>query len=290
MKTHKSFHCHATLALAALAALTMTACEERYDGSSNEAAKASMEKMCKSLTVDETKEFASSYMIIGLDNLGDDYTLNKMLDGKTVAEINAVAAEIKAKREAEKEKRRIEREQREKEEAERRKAEEEQRRQEKISALTEKISVLRKQEEENQANQAKRDKIIITGASFRMEKDRFINTPKPIISFTINNTSEATISQLSFDAVLTSTGRKVPWVKDGFSYSFKGGLNPGEQQKLDLAPNPFSDWGRVENRDDYQLQLTIDSVYDETEEKIWLIHKNTEKERLECEQELKGLQ
>ena len=289
MKTTFTFGRSSAVALLTLTSIMLSSCEKRFDGTTEESAKASMESMADSLTDEEKKEFATSFMVIGFANLEDVDNLNKKLHGKTVAEINAMAAEISEQKKAEQEKRRIEQEKREKEEAERRKAEEEKRRQEEINSLTEKIGVLRKQAEENSSNQAYRDKIVISGASFYLEKQPYINALRPIISFTISNTTEASISRISLNAVLTSTGRKVPWVKDTFGYSFKGGLNPGEEQKIELDANMFSEWGSMKKRDDYHLQLSINKVFDETEEEIWAIHQDVEKEIQECEERLKNL-
>lgn len=49
----------------------------------------------------------------------------------------------------------------------------------------------------------------------------------------------------------------MPWLKDTFNYSIPGGLEPGEEAKWSLAPNMFSDWGRVEMRADMVLTVRV---------------------------------
>ena len=49
----------------------------------------------------------------------------------------------------------------------------------------------------------------------------------------------------------------IPWVSDGFSYQFKGGLEPGETQHLRLAPNMFGDWSNKDLKGKAKLVLTL---------------------------------
>ncbi len=49
-------------------------------------------------------------------------------------------------------------------------------------------------------------------------------------------------------AVLSTTGRSVPWVDADFNYEIPGGMEPGETQKWDLSPNLFdSDWAHAKD-------------------------------------------
>lgn len=273
------------------ALLLFASCEQRIDASSQEATTESIKKICEDLSPSEKEIFQASCLIIAIDaGIADDGY--KKLDGLTVEEVNAMAEAISQRR-------KIEREQREKEEAARRKKLEEERiarekeeaerqRQAEIRLLTEKLATLKEQEATNMRHAECRNKVIICATSFRKAKNEFME--QPVIAFTIQNKSEQTLSAIIVDAVLTSTGRKVPWVTDGFRYSFPGGLNPGEEQKLELSPNMFSDWGRLENRPDYLLELTLKQAEDETGKTIWETYENVSEERAACEAKLNELQ
>lgn len=273
------------------ALLLFASCEQRIDASSQEATTESIKKICEDLSPSEKEIFQASCLIIAIDaGIADDGY--KKLDGLTVEEVNAMAEAISQRR-------KIEREQREKEEAARRKKLEEERiarekeeaerqRQAEIRLLTEKLATLKEQEATNMRHAECRNKVIICATSFRKAKNEFME--QPVIAFTIQNKSEQTLSAIIVDAVLTSTGRKVPWVTDVFRYSFRGGLNPGEEQKLELSPNMFSDWGRLENRPDYLLELTLKQAEDETGKTIWETYENVSEERAACEAKLNELQ
>lgn len=291
------------------ALLLFASCEQRIDASSQEATTESIKKICEDLSPSEKEIFQASCLIIAIDaGIADDGY--KKLDGLTVEEVNAMAEAISQRRKIEREQRekeeaarrkKLEEERiaREKEEAARRKKQEEERiarekeeaerqRQAEIRLLTEKLATLKEQETTNMRHAECRNKVIICATSFRKAKNEFME--QPVIAFTIQNKSEQTLSAIIVDAVLTSTGRKVPWVTDAFRYSFRGGLNPGEEQKLELSPNMFSDWGRLENRPDYLLELTLKQAEDETGKTIWETYENVSEERDACEAKLNELQ
>ena len=112
----------------------------------------------------------------------------------------------------------------------------------------------------------------------------------PIVSFTIHNRTDIAISCVRIHAKLMSEGRKLAWIEDDFSYKFRGGLEPGETQTLNLDMNSFSDWGSLKNRDDYKLILTPKAIWDENDEEICVSSKNPTEERLECEARLLELE
>ena len=251
------------------AVFLLSACEKRIDASNDEIAKESINEIFEGLSESEGKEFAASCLIVAMDG-GFENMSYKKLDGKTAEEVNAMAKLIKERRE------------REKKQRERERIEQE------IQSLTERIATLKEQEASNIRNAEYRSKVVISGAVFSKEKDMF--SERPVIAFTIQNKSLETLSSVVLDAVLTSTGRKVPWVEDVFRYKFPGGLNPGEEQQLKLAPNMFSDWGSMKNRSDYNLKLTLKEAADEIGEPIWVTYEGASKERAECEAQLSELQ
>lgn len=256
------------------ALLLFSSCEQRIDASSKDSAKESIEKICQTLTASESETFRANCLIIAIDGEGFNSDSYKKLDGKTVAEVNAMAEAVTQRRKAE-------REQKAKEEEAKRKNQE-------ISELTEKIATLKEQEALHAHHAECRSKIVVSGVTFRKQKDMF--DERPVVAFTIQNKSEQALSSITMDAVLTSTGRSVPWVTDTFRYAFPGGLNPGEEQKLELSPNRFSDWGRMENRPDYHLKLTLKEAEDETGTTIWETYDTATEERAACEARLRELQ
>ena len=68
---------------------------------------------------------------------------------------------------------------------------------------------------------------------------------QPVVSFTIQNKGNIPLKRIFLEGNLQTPGRAVPWIKDSFSYEIRGGLEPNETQSLNLAPNMFSDWGKV---------------------------------------------
>lgn len=256
-------------ALVLATGLICSGCGKKINASSEEKMKSSIETLQKSMSQEEAKEFTACCAVVVLANLHKGEDAYKVLDGKSPEEVKWMAQTIKEKRQAEEKMRKAERKQKD------------------IAELRERIAELDKVIKQNDENRTQLRKIIITGATFKKVKNRFSEDPS--ISFSINNSSEKTISRIICKAVLTSTGRSVPWLEDGFGYSFRGGLNAGEKQHLDLRPNPFGDWGELDNRDDYTLSLTLIGIENEKKDPLWIIEDGAEKEKAECEQKLEAL-
>jgi hypothetical protein len=87
------------------------------------------------------------------------------------------------------------------------------------------------------------DKIVITKPRFLYQKDSFMS--QPVLSFTIQNKGNIPVKRVFIEGILQTPGRAVPWIKDSFNHEIRGGLEPNETQTLNLAPNMFSDWGKV---------------------------------------------
>ncbi|WP_375397855.1 hypothetical protein [uncultured Sphingomonas sp.] len=107
------------------------------------------------------------------------------------------------------------------------------------------------------------DNIHIDGARYHVVNNGFMDDPT--ISFTITNGAKFPIKRVYLHGILTSPGRAIPWVSDDINYEFSGGLEPGENQALDLAPNMFGAWkidDRYSRRPDLMLVLTVTNVED----------------------------
>ncbi len=87
------------------------------------------------------------------------------------------------------------------------------------------------------------EKIAITKPRFSFQKNSVMN--QPIVSFTIQNKGNIPLKRIFMEGNLQTPGRAVPWIKESFNYEIRGGLEPNETQNLNLAPNMFSDWGKV---------------------------------------------
>lgn len=257
--------------------LMLSSCEQRIDGTSDESFKASLEKIYENLSEEEAEEFTASYFMIGFSYGVEE--ARKKLDGLTVSEVNELAKSLK-----------LNREKKEQEEAKRRCDEEAAQRYEEIFELRERIQVLKQQEKENARYNSLLDKIVLTGASFRREKSRYSSMTDPVVSFTIHNKTDISISRVRIHAKLMSEGRKVAWMEEDIYHSFRGGLEPGETQTLNLDMNSLTAWGSLKNRDDYQLILTPKGIWDENDEEICVSAKNPTEERLECEARLLELE
>lgn len=86
---------------------------------------------------------------------------------------------------------------------------------------------------------------------------------QPIIAFHITNASKLPIKTLYAHGTLVSPGRSIPWVSADFNYAFEGGLEPGENQSLRLAPNTFGDWAGKDtftSRTDLMLKIEVTNL------------------------------
>jgi uncharacterized protein DUF6694 len=79
---------------------------------------------------------------------------------------------------------------------------------------------------------------------------------QPVIEFSIFNAGKTPISRVYLSAVLTTPNRSIPWVKQGFSRSFKGGLEPRERQLITYEPRS-GDWSDKQLRDLYKAELKV---------------------------------
>jgi hypothetical protein len=99
----------------------------------------------------------------------------------------------------------------------------------------------------------------ISDARFYWSTSQFLE--QPVVAFTIVNNGRTSLKRVYFHGVLSTPGRKIAWVDDGFNYEFKGGLEPAEHQDLELEPNMFGAWGAAETkgRSDLTLALTVEN-------------------------------
>ena len=81
-----------------------------------------------------------------------------------------------------------------------------------------------------------------------------------IIELTVKNGTSHAVSRAYFKGTIASPNRSVPWLQDTFNYLISGGLEPGEEASWSLAPNMFSDWGKVEAPSDAIFTTTVERL------------------------------
>jgi hypothetical protein len=101
---------------------------------------------------------------------------------------------------------------------------------------------------------------------FKVVRSRFYKREQefmgkqPIIELTVKNGTDQAVSRAYFEGTLASPDRSVPWHKDTFNYDISGGLEPGEEATWKLAPNMFSDWGKVDAPPDAVFTVTVERI------------------------------
>jgi len=79
---------------------------------------------------------------------------------------------------------------------------------------------------------------------------------QPVIEFAVRNEGNVPISRVYFRSVLTTPGRSIPWVKQEFVQTFRGGLEPREKQQITLQPR-YGDWNDPQLKDLYNADLKV---------------------------------
>ncbi|MFW6054222.1 MAG: hypothetical protein ACOC9J_05360 [Persicimonas sp.] len=78
-----------------------------------------------------------------------------------------------------------------------------------------------------------------------------------IIELKVTNNTDEAISRAYFKGTYATPSRSVPWLEETFNYSISGGLEPGESATWSLAPNTYSEWGSLEERDDAVFTVEV---------------------------------
>jgi hypothetical protein len=232
------------MCVAVMAGMLVGCGEPKLDGSSQQAFKDSAAKVAASLPEDKRKQFASDVMVLAFQGLDISQVLQgkknaedvssdmlSALNGKTAQQVSDEASRVRAER------------------AER----------ERQQAMTEIQELVEKQKN----SEAAKTQL----AHFEVSKSRFYQKAKeyglgnqPIIEITVNNGTGSAVARAYFKGTIASPGRSVPWLVETFNYSISGGLEHGETQSWNLAPNQFSDWGKVEPPEDAIFTVTVERL------------------------------
>lgn len=218
--------------------------EPTLDASTNESMKLSSKKVRDSLPEVDRDKFDDALKILAFSQInmksiffegiaGAKETLKVVKDsfnGKTAKQIMAEADRI-----------RIERKERQKKQA------------------LDEIEELEKERLESELARNMLKQVEVIRSRFYMKEQKYMGKT-PVIEITVKNGTKSAISRAFFEGVIASPNRSVPWHKDTFNYSISGGLEPGEEQSWSLAPNRFSDWGKVDAPADALFTVTVQKV------------------------------
>ena len=218
--------------------------EPTIDTSSDETMKQSSQKVRESLPDGEREKYDEAIQLLAFSQIdlkdifaegaaGVGNLENKMkqsLHGKTAQQVIAEANRIKLEREA-----------REKEQA------------------IEEIKELEQEKVDADLAREQLKKFEVIRSRFYLEDQRY-SGKQPIIEITVKNGTDSAVSRAYFEGTLASPDRSVPWHKDTFNYSISGGLEPGEEQSWRLAPNMFSDWGKIDTPADAVFTVTVEKI------------------------------
>jgi len=240
--------------------------EPKIDTSTEENMKSSIERVRQSLPEEQRSQFDEAIQILafseiefkdilskGVTGVGTmEAKMKEAINGKTGREVITAAEEVKRKR---KEK-------------------------EKVQALQE-----IKELEEKKASMEKDKKEL---AKFEVLRSRFYKLKgefrfpggEPIIELTVKNGTQHAVSRAYFIGTLASPDRSVPWLKESFNYSISGGLEPGEQATWKLAPNIFSEWGKVNAPKDAVLTVEVERLDGADGQALYSLRKFTEDDEM----------
>jgi len=228
----------------AMVVLVAACADPKVDTSSDDAMKASIEKIRQSLAEDKRVEFDQALRVVAFSQLDlkalmtegagpagvATAKLKDAIEGKSGPQIIAAAKKIEAER---KERERVQ-----------------------ALAETKELEEKRAKAGEARSNLAKFE---VLRSRFYKRKRQYLQS-EPIIELTVKNGTDSAVSRAYFVGTLASPNRAVPWLQDSFNYSIPGGLEPGEQATWRLAPNMFSDWGKVEAPADAILTVEVEQL------------------------------
>lgn len=232
------------MCVALMAGLLAGCGEPKLDGSSQQAFKESAAKVAASLPEDKRMQFASDVMTLAFQGLdisqvlqgkksADEVSVDMLvaLNGKTAQQISDEANRV-----------RVARAEREREQA---------------------LAEIQELSEKRKKSEAAKTEL----ARFEVSKSRFYQQAKeyglgnqPIVEMTVSNRTGSAVARAYFKGTIASPGRSVPWLVDTFNYSISGGLESGETQSWNLAPNQFSDWGKVEPPKDAIFTVIVERL------------------------------
>ena len=109
--------------------------------------------------------------------------------------------------------------------------------------------------------------IEVSSPSYYWKKSGYLE--QPVIEFTVRNNGKSALSRIYFRFALTSPGRAVPWARQEFVQTFKGGLEPREKQQITLQPRT-AEWSdpQLKVLPNAELRVAVVNFEDATGEKV----------------------
>ncbi|EKB5404220.1 hypothetical protein OOP60_004669 [Salmonella enterica] len=230
------------LAISALAMVLVGCDQPIIDTTSDASIKESIAKVRESLPENKKTDFDNAIKVTVFSNIdfadlmksglsGNQDEINKKilepLSGKTGDEVISYANQVVADREMK----------------------------QKEQALQE-IKELEERKDEATKAVEELKKFEVIKSRFSMEKESY-GRDQPIITLVVKNNTNKPVARAYFHGVIASKERAVPWLEKDFNYEISGGIEPGEQVEWNLAPNKFSEWGKVDAPSDAILTVTV---------------------------------
>ena len=100
----------------------------------------------------------------------------------------------------------------------------------------------------------------------------------------MKNETDFPISRAYFKGTLKSKGRSIPWFVENFNYKISGGLEPNETATWSLAPNMFSEWGRVDSPKDAIFTVEVERLDGVNDKELFSIRDFSDKDRERLEE------
>lgn len=226
----------------------LTGCDQpKIDTSNDESMKSSIQKVRASLPEEKRASYDDALKTVAFSHLnfkdlmqagmtnntaGIEAQMKSDLAGKTGEEVINYAERIRKER-AEKEKKQAQQE----------------------------IAELEQKQIDAQAELKQLEAFGVKRSRFYFEKKQY-GRDQPIIALSVENGTSKAVSRAYFRGVISSPSREVPWYSDTFNYQISGGLEPGEKAEWNLAPNSYSDWGKVEAPADAVFTVTVIRIDD----------------------------
>lgn len=224
----------------------LAACDKpKIDSSTDDAMKSSIAKVRESLPENKRDEFDSALKVVAFSNINmadlmrassdtDKEDISKKmrapLAGKTGEEVISYAQQVTAERELK----------------------------QKEQAIQE-IKELEQKKADSEKAKEELKKFQVLSSRFALEPEEY-GQPQPVIRLVVKNNTDKAISRVFFLGVIASDGRSVPWLEKEFNYEISGGLEPNEEATWALAPNKFSEWGKVDAPADAIFTVTVTRI------------------------------
>jgi hypothetical protein len=108
---------------------------------------------------------------------------------------------------------------------------------------------------------------------------------QPVVEFAVRNAGKVPISRIYFNCALITPNRSIPWARQQFVYTFKGGLEPREKLTLTLQQHN-GEWSDPQLKDLVNAQLKVVVINYEDANGVRMIA--VDRDRLSLEREVRA--